>query len=61
MLMRLKRIEQKYPYDATEVRVKQDDKVIIYRIKELTAAYRDLTEDMNLNGSNEPVRIVIDV
>ena len=32
-----------------------------YRLRDLTAAYKDLTDDMNLNGNTEPVRIVIDV
>lgn len=32
-----------------------------YRLRELTAAYRDLTSDMTLNVGSEPVRIVIDV
>lgn len=32
-----------------------------YRLRDLTAAYKDLTEDMNLNVNSEPVRIVIDV
>ena len=32
-----------------------------YKLKDLTAAYKDLTDDMNLNGSTEQVRIVIDV
>ena len=32
-----------------------------YRLRDLTAAYKDLTDDMNLNGGTEPVRIVIDV
>ena len=32
-----------------------------YRLKDLAAAYKALTDDMNLNSSSEPVRIVIDV
>lgn len=32
-----------------------------YKLRDLTAAYRDLTEDMNLIANSEPVRIVIDV
>lgn len=32
-----------------------------YKLRDLTAAYRDLTEDMNLNTNSEPVRIIIDV
>ena len=32
-----------------------------YKLRDLTAAYRDLTEDMNLNTSTEQVRSIIDV
>lgn len=32
-----------------------------FKLRDLTAAYKDLTDDMNLNSSNEQVRIVIDV
>lgn len=44
--MRLKRIEEKYPLDATEVRSKVGNSQAVYRIRDLTAAYRDLTADM---------------
>lgn len=46
LLMRLKRIEEKYPLDATEVRSKIGNNTAIFRIRDLTAAYKDLTEDM---------------
>lgn len=46
LLMRLKRIEQKYPLDATEVRTRKGDSTAIFRLRDLTAAYKDLTEDM---------------
>lgn len=32
-----------------------------YKLRDLTAAYKDLTDDMNLNTNTEPVRIIIDV
>ena len=32
-----------------------------YKLRDLTAAYKDLTDDMNLTNESEPVRIVIDV
>lgn len=32
-----------------------------FRLRDLTGAYRDLTEDLNMNANNEPVRIIIDV
>ena len=46
LLMRLRRIEEKYPLDATEVRAKSGDKMVIFRLRDLTAAYKDLTEDL---------------
>ena len=61
LLERLKRMEEKYPFDATEVKSRVNGNIVIFRIKDLTSAYRDLTADMNLNGNTEQVRIVIDV
>lgn len=61
LLLRLSRMEQKYPYDATEVRTHDGKNTVTFRIRDLTAAYKDLTSDMNLNGNNDPVRIIIDV
>lgn len=61
LLLRLSRMEQKYPYDATEVRTHEGKNTVTFRIRDLTAAYKDLTSDMNLNANNEPVRIIIDV
>ena len=61
LLERLRRMEEKYPFDATEVRSRVNGNIVIFRIKDLTSAYRDLTADMNLNGNTEQVRIVIDV
>ena len=61
LLDRLRRMEEQYPYDATEVRSRKDGSIVIFRIKDLTSAYRDLTSDMNLSANTEQVRIVIDV
>ena len=33
----------------------------VYKLRDLAAAYKDLTDDMNLNANSEPVRIIIDV
>ena len=46
LLERLKRIEAKYPLDATEVRRRNGNSTAIFRLRDLTAAYKDLTEDM---------------
>lgn len=47
LLLRLKRIEEKYPLDATEVRTRQGNSTAIFRIRDLTAAYKELTEDIS--------------
>lgn len=47
LLLRLKRIEERFPFDATEVRTKAaNGHTIIFRIKDLTSAYRDIVENM---------------
>ena len=46
LLLRLQRIEQKYPYDATEVRTHESKSTVIWRIRDLTAAYKDLTDGL---------------
>ena len=48
LLMRLKRIEEKDPMDATEAREKAGNGMAIYRIRDLTGAYKDLTDGMTL-------------
>ena len=51
LLLRLKRIEEKYPLDATEVRTRVGNSTSIFRIRDLTAAYKDLTENMQIDDS----------
>lgn len=46
LLMRLKRIEEKYPFDATEIRTKVNGNTVIFRIRDLTAAYKDIIDNM---------------
>lgn len=46
LLLRLSRIEQKYPFDATEIRTHEGKSTVIFRIRDLTAAFKDLTEDI---------------
>lgn len=46
LLLRLKRTEANMPMDATEAKVVKDGKTAIYKLRDLTAAYRDLTSDM---------------
>jgi hypothetical protein len=56
LLLRLQRIEENYPMDATEIRTRSGGSYVIYRIKDLTSAYKDLVDDAT-NGSenNSPV------
>jgi hypothetical protein len=51
LLERLRRIEAKYPLDATEVRSRNGNSTAIFRLRDLTAAYKDLTEDMPKAGA----------
>ena len=51
MLLRLERIEAKYPLDATEVRTKQGNSMAIFKLRDLTGAWRDLTDDMPKDNS----------
>lgn len=53
LLLRLKRIEEKYPLDATEVRTRVGNSTSIFRIRDLTAAYKDLTDDMPTGQGND--------
>lgn len=46
MLNRLLKIEEKYPFDATEVRSKINGNTVIFRIRDLTGAYKDIMENM---------------
>lgn len=46
LLLRLQRIENNYPLDATEIRQKEGESYTVYRIKDLTAAYKDLADDI---------------
>ena len=46
LLLRLSRAEQKFPMDATEVRTRVGKSTAIFKLRDLTAAYKDLTEDM---------------
>lgn len=52
LLLRLKRIEEKYPFDATEIRTHEGKSTVTFRIRDLTAAYKDLTEDI-VQGQND--------
>ena len=61
LLLRLQRIEKAYPLDATEVRSRAGGSTAIFRIRDLTAAYKDLTEDIQTgnNATNELLESLI--
>lgn len=45
LLLRLERIEEKIPMDATEVQIYDKGKRVTFRVRELSAMYKDLTDD----------------
>lgn len=62
LLLRLQRIGEKYPFDATEIRTKEKgkngaDNTVIFRIRDLTAAYKDLTDGLPIaqDDQNAPI------
>lgn len=62
LLLRLKRIEEHYPMDATEVKTKIGNNWAVYRIRDLTAAYKDLTEDLQTaSNGNELLRSLLEL
>lgn len=61
LLMRLKRIEEKYPLDATEVRTKVGNSTAIYKIKDLASAYKDLTDDMPKDTEVEDLNPLVEL
>lgn len=63
LLLRLQRIEQKYPFDATEIRSREGKNTVVFRIRDLTAAYKELTEDIQTgnDASNALLQSLIDL
>ena len=63
LLLRLKRIEEHYPLDATEVKTKVGNSWAVYRIRDLTAAYKDLTDDIqqSTGATNELLQSLVDL
>lgn len=53
LLLRLQRIGNKYPFDATEIRTKQGENTVIFRLRDLTAAYKDLTDGLPMAQSDQ--------
>jgi hypothetical protein len=63
LLLRLQRIGEKYPFDATEIRTHEGKSTVTFRIRDLTAAYKDLTEDIQAgsNATNELLQSLLDL
>lgn len=58
LLERLQRTVEKFPQDATEVRAQKDGKTIVYRLSDITKAYKDLTDDLQVDNTEGPVTII---
>ena len=62
LLMRLKRTEEKFPMDATEVRINDKGRTVVYKLRDLTGAYRDITEDMTgTSGNNDLLQSLLEL
>ena len=62
LLLRLSRAEQKFPLDATEIRTQSGKSTAIYKLRDLTAAYKDLTEDMeSASADNSLLQSLLDL
>ena len=62
LLLRLTFIAQKYPKDATEVRMQKNGGMMVYKLTDLTRALRDLTEDMpRETAPNELLQSLLDL
>lgn len=58
LLQRLARIEAKYPFDATEVRTRQGNSVVIFRLRDLTGAYKEITEGIPVSEDDKNAPII---
>ena len=63
LLLRLKRIEEKYPFDATEIRTQNGKNTVVFRLRDLTSAYKELTENIQTGdkASNELLQSLMDL
>lgn len=53
LLLRLKRTEARFPMDATEIKATEGGKTVIYRLRDLTSAYKDLAENITPSSADE--------
>lgn len=46
LLLRVSRLEQKFPMDATQIEITEKGKKVTFRLKDLTASFNDVMERM---------------
>ena len=62
LLLRLSRVEQKFPLDATEIRTQSGKSIAVYKLRDLTAAYKDLIEGMtSASADNSLLQSLLDL
>lgn len=61
LLMKLERMAEAMPSDAVTERKSQDDSAVsLFKLRDLTAAYKELTGDLPLEEERETVRVIVD-
>ena len=62
MLMKLERMAETMPADpVTERKTQEDSTVSLFKLRDLTAAYKELTGDLALEGGEaETLRVIVD-
>ena len=62
LLMKLEKMAEAMPTDAVTERKSQDDSAVsLFKLRDLTAAFKEVTGDLGLEDEEkEPVRVIID-
>lgn len=63
LLLRMSRLEQKFPMDATQIEIFDKGKRVTFKLRDLTASFKDLTEDMQMasNTTNDLLQSLLDL
>ena len=63
LLLRLMRVEEKFPMDATQIEIMDKGKKVTFKLRDLTASYKDLTDGMVVNEDtgNELLKSLIEL
>lgn len=56
LLLKIERAVNKMPVDATEVRITEGKKTVVFRIKDLSAAYKDMTENVKQQEDSDELK-----